>query len=136
MTLNHLNNVIIMFLRYKTMGFDVSLGKLMNSEFSGGHLGSHLGLQLTGPYLESTPKFFKHPRGPLHGSKVKIWGPLFAHSSRTTQNFLLLILVIIHIKSNKTEKFQVWTPSCSRITAPLKLDQVPQIKFDILHRWP
>ena len=58
MTLNHLNKIIIMFLEYKTMGFDISPGKLMNSKCSGGHLGSHLGLQLTGPYLESTPKFF------------------------------------------------------------------------------
>ena len=47
------------------MGFDISLGKLMNSEYSNGNLGSHLGLQLTGPYLESTFKFFKAHRGPL-----------------------------------------------------------------------
>ena len=53
MTLDHLNNVIIMFLGYKTMGFDISLGKMMNSKFSGSHLGSHFGLQLTGSYLES-----------------------------------------------------------------------------------
>ena len=76
-----------MFLGYKTMGFDISLGKLMNSEFSGGHLGSHLGFQLTGPYLEPTSSFFNPPRGPLQESKVKIWGHLFAHktalSSRT-----------------------------------------------------
>ena len=47
-----------MFLGYKTMGFDISIGKLMNSEFSGCHLGSHLGLHLTGQYLEPAPKFF------------------------------------------------------------------------------
>ena len=58
MTLDHLNNVIIMFLGYKTMRFDISLGKMMNSKFSGSHLGSHFGLQLTGSYLESLPKFF------------------------------------------------------------------------------
>ena len=66
-----------MFISYETMGFDISLGKLMNSEFPGDHLGSHLGLQLTGPY----------PRGPLQETKVKIWGQIFAHrtplSSRT-----------------------------------------------------
>ena len=39
------------------MGFDISHGKQMISEFSGGHLGSHLGLQLTGPYLESSSSF-------------------------------------------------------------------------------
>ena len=62
MTLNHWNIVIIMFIGYETMGFDISLSKLMNTEFPGGHLGSHhgshLGLQLTGPYLEPPPKFF------------------------------------------------------------------------------
>ena len=77
-----------MFIGYETMGYDISLGKLMNSEFPGGHLGSPLGFQLTGPYQEPTPKFFNPPRGPLQESKVKIWGHLFAHrtplSSRTT----------------------------------------------------
>ena len=90
MTLDHWNNVIIMFLGYKTMGFDISLGKMMNSKFSGSHLGSHFGLQLTGSYLESSPKFFfKPPTGSHHGSKVKFRGRIFAHrtplSSRTTQ---------------------------------------------------
>ena len=54
------------------MGFDISLGKLMNSKFSGGHLGKHLGIQLTGPYLDSSPKYFKPPRGPHTWIKSKI----------------------------------------------------------------
>ena len=67
------------------MGFDISLGKLINSKFSGGHLGKHLGIQLTGPYLDSSPKYFKPPSVPIHGSKVKLRGHIFAH--RTSLSF-------------------------------------------------
>ena len=57
-------------------------------------------------------------------------------SNPPSQNFLLFILVIIDIKTKKTGKLQVRTPSRSRITAPLKMGQTPPIKFDILHKWP
>ena len=58
MTLNHRNNVIIMFLGPKILGFDVLLANLMILKFSGSHLGRHLELQFFAPYLKLAPRFF------------------------------------------------------------------------------
>ena len=47
-----------MFLDPKNIGFDVLLTNLLILDFLGGHLGSHLELQLFGPYLGLAPRLF------------------------------------------------------------------------------
>ena len=63
MNSKHSKNVMFMFLMAKIFGFDVLLNNLTIVKISGGHLGCHLELQLFGPYLKLTSKFFKTSLG-------------------------------------------------------------------------
>ena len=103
MTLNHWNNAIIMFLDPKNIGFDVLLTNLLILDFWGGHLGSHLELQLFWPYLGLAPRLFQTSLGSPIRIKSQNEGTYFAHrtplSSWTRMKYVILARKWWHLKA-------------------------------------